>query len=90
MSQTVNVNIRMDEQLKKESEQLFAELGINMTTAFNMFVRQAVRVGGIPFEVTTRTGDFYNPVNQRRLQESISRLETGQGTVRALLEDEEC
>lgn len=90
MGQTVNVNIRMDEELKKQSEQLFSDLGLNMTTAFNMFVRQAVRVGGIPFEVTTRTGEFYNPYNQKRLQESITRLELGQGTVHELIEDDEC
>ncbi len=46
-----NINIRTDEELKKDCEQLFEDLGLNMTTAINIFLRQALRVGGIPFEV---------------------------------------
>jgi len=53
MGQT-NINIRIDEDLKKEAERLFGELGMNMTTAVNIFVRQSVRMGKIPFELTTR------------------------------------
>ncbi|NAS19016.1 type II toxin-antitoxin system RelB/DinJ family antitoxin [Clostridium butyricum] len=88
MAQTINVNIRMDEELKKQAEQLFNELGMNMTTAFNVFVRQAIRTGGIPFEVTTRTDDFYNDYNQQLLKKSIARLEQGTGTVHEIIEDD--
>ena len=66
----VNINIRMDETVKKQAEELFSELGLNMTTAFNMFVRQALNKGGIPFEVV-RKDDFYSPYNQEKLRESI-------------------
>ena len=48
---TTNISIRMDADLKAEADALFSELGMNMTTAFNIFVRQALREGGIPFEV---------------------------------------
>ena len=89
MANTINVNIRMDEELKKQSEQLFSELGLNMTTAFNIFVRQAIRTGGIPFEITTRTDEFYNPYNQKILKNSIARLEAGEGEVHDLLEADE-
>ncbi len=51
MKETTNVSIRMDTQLKAEADALFSELGMNMTTAINIFVRQALREGGIPFEV---------------------------------------
>lgn len=51
---TTNISIRMDTELKAQAEDLFAELGMNLTTAFNIFVRQAVREGGIPFDVTLR------------------------------------
>ena len=67
----VNINIRMDETVKKQAEELFSELGLNMTTAFNMFVRQALNKGGIPFEVM-RKDDFYSPYNQEKLRESIT------------------
>ncbi|TDQ38309.1 DNA-damage-inducible protein J [Aureibacillus halotolerans] len=69
-----NVNIRMDEDLKKEAEALFSELGLNMSTAVNIFIRQALRQGGIPFEVSTHTDPFYQPENLKRLKESIEQL----------------
>lgn len=43
------VNIRIDDDIKKSAEESFEELGLNMTTAFNMFIRAAIREGGIPF-----------------------------------------
>ena len=47
---TTNISIRMDSDLKAQAEALFAELGMNLSTAFNVFVRQSLRDGGIPFE----------------------------------------
>jgi DNA-damage-inducible protein J len=52
MNGTTNVSIRMDTELKKEAEALFYDLGLNMTNALTMFVKQAVRNQGIPFEIT--------------------------------------
>ena len=48
---TTNISIRMDTDLKAQADALFNELGMNLTTAFNIFVRQSLRDGGIPFEV---------------------------------------
>lgn len=48
---TTNITIRMDTDLKAEAEALFAELGMNLSTAFNIFVRQSLREGGIPFDI---------------------------------------
>lgn len=55
MASTTNLSIRIDKKLKEQAEQLFSELGMNMTTAFNVFVRQAVRQGKIPFEISLST-----------------------------------
>lgn len=52
---TANVSIRMDADLKAAAEVLFEELGMNLSTAFNIFVRQSLREGGLPFSVTTET-----------------------------------
>lgn len=49
---TTNINIRMNTELKKQAEVLFGELGMNLTTAFNIFIRQSLRQGGIPFTVS--------------------------------------
>jgi len=42
----------MDSDLKAKADALFSELGMNLTTAFNIFVRQSIREGGIPFEIS--------------------------------------
>jgi len=52
---TTNLNIRTDVEVKSAAEQLFSELGLNLTTAVNMFLRQAIRTGGIPFDVKINT-----------------------------------
>lgn len=54
MNNVTSVSFRIDTDLKNQADALFANLGLNMTTAFNMFLRQAVREGRIPFDVTTR------------------------------------
>jgi DNA-damage-inducible protein J len=46
---TTNLNIRTDKDVKEQAEQIFSELGLNMTTAVNLFLRSAIRENGIPF-----------------------------------------
>ncbi len=52
---TSNVSFRIDSELKTQADILFSQLGLNMTTAFNIFLRQAVREGCIPFDITINT-----------------------------------
>ena len=51
MANTTNFSVRMDGDIKKQCEALYGELGINLTTAINVFLRQSLRVGGFPFDV---------------------------------------
>lgn len=46
-----NLNIRTNKDVKEQAEQLFAELGLNMTTAINLFLRTAIRKRCIPFDL---------------------------------------
>lgn len=48
---TTNVTIRMDTELKKQAEKLFSELGLSMTAALTVFLKQAVYEQGIPFDI---------------------------------------
>lgn len=52
---TANLNIRTDQAVKDQAEQLFNELGLNMTTAVNLFLRAVVREHGIPFSLKLDT-----------------------------------
>lgn len=52
---TTNINVRVDTDLKKSAEMLFKDLGLNMSSAINMFLKSAVNHDGIPFEVKRLT-----------------------------------
>lgn len=49
------LNIRIDKDIKEQADILFSELGLNMTTAINMFIRTAIRENRIPFELKLDT-----------------------------------
>jgi len=69
MAQT-NVNIRMDDATKRQFDVICSELGLNMSTAFNIFAKAVVRQNRIPFELSI--DPFYNEVNQARLRGAIA------------------
>jgi len=81
------VNIRIDDDLKVRADNIFDELGLNMTTAFNIFIRQTIRQGGIPFEITTRKDPFYSAENMKVLRKSIQEAEEGKLTAHELIEE---
>ena len=58
MSNTT-ISIRVNEEVKKEADQLFENLGLNLSSAVNIFLRQAIREQGIPFQVTLNEGRIY-------------------------------
>ena len=51
MATTTNFSVRMDSDIKSQCEILYGALGVNLTTAINVFLRQSLRVGGFPFDV---------------------------------------
>ena len=72
---TASVTIRMDEDLKREAEDLFNEMGLNMTTAITLFAKTAVREGRIPFEV--KVDPFYSKRSMERLRKATQGMEAG-------------
>ncbi|MCL2338297.1 MAG: type II toxin-antitoxin system RelB/DinJ family antitoxin [Firmicutes bacterium] len=46
------VSVRMDDSVKQKAEAIFSELGLNMSSAINIFLKQVIRRGGLPFEMT--------------------------------------
>ncbi len=51
------VNVRVSKELKKESQELFDSLGLNMSTAINIFLKKSLEVGGIPFELNRKSSN---------------------------------
>ncbi len=79
MSQTL-VNFRIDENLKKEMEQVCNELGITMTTAFNIFAKKMIREKRIPFEVSI--DPFYSETNMKYLGQVITDIKSGKSKLK--------
>ena len=78
------VNIRIDDDLKERADTLFDNLGLNMTTAFTIFIKAAVRQNGIPFDV--KIDPFYSEKNMNALRESIRDADAGKLTEHELIE----
>jgi DNA-damage-inducible protein J len=72
------ISIRIDDTLKADADKLFGELGLSLSGAVNIFVRQAVRQRGLPFVVTTEPDPVYNAANMRWLEESIAQMKRGE------------
>ncbi|MDR2889935.1 MAG: type II toxin-antitoxin system RelB/DinJ family antitoxin [Lachnospiraceae bacterium] len=71
------VNFRMDEELKKSMEQVCADMGLSMTTAFTIFAKKVIRERRIPFEVSADR--FYSDSNLAHLRRGIEALNAGKG-----------
>ncbi len=83
---TTNLNIRIDTDLKKQAEKIFEELGLNMSTALTVFLRQTVRYNGIPFEMRLNVpnDETLEAINDVNLKRNMSKPFN---SVKALLED---
>ena len=86
MAQTL-INVRMDEELKREFDRVCNELGMNMTTAIMIFARKVTRERRIPFDVSI--DPFYSDSNMKALQRSKDQLASGQIVVKSLEELED-
>ena len=60
MAETTNLSIRIDSDLKNEADKVFNALGMNLTTAITVFVKQAVMQKKIPFEIALYPGESSN------------------------------
>ena len=78
------ISMRIDDGVKKRAELACEALGLSMTTAINLYLVKLGNEMRIPFEVSV--DPFYNPVNQRVLEESIKQLESGKGVEHELIE----
>ena len=86
MAETTNLNIRIDKELKEQAEVFFSELGLTMSSAFNIFVRQSLRQGKIPFELSIVPDPFYSSTNMAVLRKSIQEANEGKFVTKTLEE----
>ncbi|MCL2352411.1 MAG: type II toxin-antitoxin system RelB/DinJ family antitoxin [Firmicutes bacterium] len=84
MAQT-NLTIRIDDNIKQEAEILFNKIGLNMSSAINVFFRQAIREQAIPFELKPYD-DYYTGARLERVIHSIGQAERGEVISKSLAE----
>ena len=75
MSQAVNVNFKLDADVKKSMEQACSELGLSMSAAFTVFAKKVGREKRIPFEVSV--DPFYSDSNIRYLENIVRDIKDG-------------
>lgn len=80
------LNIRMDEELKKQFDAFCSTVGMNMTTAINVFAKTVVRQQKIPFEITAIDDPFYSEKHLARLRKSIAQINEGKAVVKTMSE----
>jgi DNA-damage-inducible protein J len=72
-STMTNLNIRIDKTVKAEAEALLAELGLTMSTAINLFMRQTLRQRKIPFEIAAGGKSIPLPASSSRREKKTIR-----------------
>lgn len=87
MAQAVNVNFKLDADVKKSMEQVCSELGLSLSAAFTIFAKKVGRERRIPFEVSV--DPFYSESNMAYLRRGIAALNAGKGTAHELIEVED-
>ena len=82
----VSTNIKIDPQLKKESQELFDSLGLSLSAAVNIFLRQAVREQAIPFRIGSPQ---YNSETVKAIEDARNGIGLSRGfsSVEELMED---
>jgi len=71
----VSLQIRVDEALRDQAQQIASDLGMDLTTAVRIFLKQLVNNKGLPFR--PELDPFYSPGNQRALKQSLDSLKDG-------------
>ena len=82
----MNVSVRMDNETKKEFEKFCKDVGLSISSAFNLFAKKVIREHRIPFDISNED-PFYNEENQKRLELSIQHAREGKLTEHDLIEE---
>ena len=81
---SVNVTVRVDEKVKRDFDDFCNNVGLNMTTAFNMYMKAVLRTRELPFSITD--DPFYSERNMAHLLRGVEALNAGKGIERDIVE----
>ncbi|ANZ44238.1 type II toxin-antitoxin system RelB/DinJ family antitoxin [Cloacibacillus porcorum] len=77
------MSIRVEEETKREIEAFCADVGMNPSTAVNLFFKAMLRENRLPFEISR--DPFYSEANMRHLRESVAQMNAGKITRHELI-----
>ena len=77
---------RVDEKDKARFDTFCSNVGLNTSTAINLFVKAVLRENRIPFEISQTTDPFFSETNMAYVKKSVQELKAGKGTVHELIE----
>lgn len=80
------ITVRVDENDKAEFDTFCSNVGLNTSTAINLFVKAVLRENRIPFEITQVIDPFYSETNMKYVRKSVRELRDGKGAVHELIE----
>jgi DNA-damage-inducible protein J len=73
-----NLQVRLDENLRRRAEKVFKKIGMDTPTAIRVFFTKVADVGGIPFALQTNE-DSYTPEQMRKIERMAARARKGKG-----------
>lgn len=80
---------RADEKYKASFDIFCSNVGLNTSTAINLFVKAVLRVNRIPFEITQTPDPFFSEASMNYVKKSVQELKAGKGTAHELIEAED-
>ena len=83
------ITARVDEKDKARFDAFCSNVGLNTSTAINLFVKAVIRENRIPFEITQATDPFFSESNMTYVKKSVKELREGKGTAHELIEVED-
>lgn len=82
----VNVNIRMDNELKEQFSDFCSNIGLSMSSLFNVFAKKVVKEKKVPFDLVYNSDPFYSESNLKALDEATRQYHSGQITTKTFEE----
>ena len=80
------ISLRLDDDMKRELDEMCAEMGMNITTFFMIYAKKALRDRKIPFEITAPADPFYSEANLAQLKKAEKQITEGRVVVKTMEE----
>ena len=80
------VSISLDDDMKRELDEMCDEMGMNITTFFMIYAKKALRDRRIPFDIVAPVDPFYSESNMKQIQKAKQQLKDGKTVIKSLNE----